>query len=152
MHRTEPRNHERVLRFRQPRNDLDGVADFAKRIGNEFVVLGWVDAKYRTDRAAWIQTAQLLSGYGAKLREHGFALLYHNHDFEFEQFDGEYGLDILLANVPEENMGVELDTHWIKKAAPIRSNSSKNTPRVCRFCISKTSAPQVNSWKSAKAF
>ena len=96
-------------------NDLDAVANFTKRIGVEFVVLGWIGAEYRKDRASWIQTAQLLSGFGARLREQGLRLLYHNHDFEFEQFDGEYGLDILLSNVPEENMGVELDTYWIKK-------------------------------------
>ncbi len=96
-------------------NNLNGVVDFNKRIGNEFVVLGWVDAEHRSDRAAWIKTAQLLSDVGARLREQDLRLLYHNHDFEFQKFDGQPGLDILFDNAPGQNLGAELDTYWIAK-------------------------------------
>jgi len=95
-------------------NDFDGVVNFARRIGNEFVILSWLDPKYRADASGWATSAQMLSDIGARLREKELRLLYHNHDFEFQHFDGEYGLDILY-KAPEENLGAELDTYWIAK-------------------------------------
>lgn len=96
-------------------NDLDGVIAYAKKIGNEFVILSWISEDHRGDLGAWTKTADTLSHIGARLREQELRLLYHNHDFEFESFDGKYGLDVLLENVPEENMGAELDTYWVQK-------------------------------------
>jgi len=95
-------------------NDFDGVVEFARRIGNEFVILPWLDEQYRRDASGWTQSAQMLSDIGARLREKELRFLYHNHDFEFQRFDGEYGLDILY-KAPEENLGAELDTYWIAK-------------------------------------
>ncbi|RYX80714.1 sugar phosphate isomerase/epimerase [bacterium] len=96
-------------------NDLDGVVAFAKKVDNQFVILSWISDEHRGDLGAWNKTADLLSEIGAKLREQGLRLLYHNHDFEFESFDGKYGLDVLYENVPAENLGAELDTYWVKK-------------------------------------
>ncbi len=96
-------------------NDLDGVIAYAKKIGNEFVVLSWVGEEHRRDAAAWQQTAQTLAAIGAKLRQNELRLLYHNHDFEFQKFNGEYGLDILFQYAPEEDLGAELDTYWVQK-------------------------------------
>lgn len=96
-------------------NDLDGVIAYAKKIGNEFVILSWLPEDYRGDLGTWTKTAALLSEIGAELREQELRLLYHNHDFEFESFDGKYGIDVLYENVPAENMGAELDTYWVVK-------------------------------------
>ena len=71
------------------RDDLDGVIAYAKKIGNEFVILSWIAEDHRGDLGAWTKTADLLSDIGARLREQELRLLYHNHDFEFESFDGK---------------------------------------------------------------
>jgi sugar phosphate isomerase/epimerase len=42
-------------------------------------------------------------------------LCYHNHDFEFRQFDGRYGLDILLGATDPELVKAEVDTYWVQK-------------------------------------
>src|SRR5690606_38610436 len=39
---------------------------------------------------------------------------YHNHDFEFKKFDGQYGLDILLSNTDPKLVQMELDTFWVE--------------------------------------
>ncbi|BCM92191.1 hypothetical protein IAD21_04070 [Abditibacteriota bacterium] len=96
-------------------NDLDGVIAYAKKVGNEFLILSWIASEHRGDLGAWTKTADLLSEIGAKLHAQELRLLYHNHDFEFESFDGKYGLDVLFENVPEENLGAELDTYWVRK-------------------------------------
>ncbi len=96
-------------------HDLDGVIAYAKKIGNEFLILSWISEAHRGDLGAWTKTAALLSDIGARLREQELRLLYHNHDFEFESFNGKYGLDVLFENAPAENLGAELDTYWVKK-------------------------------------
>ncbi len=96
-------------------NDLQGVIDFAKRTGQEFLILSWFDARHRSDLDGWMKIAAILSEAGTKLREHDLRLLYHNHDFEFERFNDQYALDILFQNVPEHALGAELDTYWVAK-------------------------------------
>ena len=96
-------------------NDFDGVVNFSKKVGNGLVALGWIDPEYRGDLGAWTKTAAMLSDLGARLRAQELRLLYHNHDFEFESFDGKYGLDVLYENAPEADLGAELDTYWIAK-------------------------------------
>ena len=44
------------------------------------------------------RTAALLNNIDEKVHATGFTLAYHNHDFEFEMFDGKTGLDILFEN------------------------------------------------------
>jgi len=96
-------------------NDLDGVIDYAKKIGNEFIVLSWISSELRRNAADWKGIGQTLAGIGAKLRQSELRLLYHNHDFEFQRFDGEYALDILFRYAPEDVLGAELDTYWVQK-------------------------------------
>ena len=50
---------------------------------------------------------------GEKIRAHRLEFLYHNHNFEFMKYDGEYGLDIIFNSVKPENVGAELDLGWI---------------------------------------
>jgi len=46
----------------------------------------------------------------------GLTLCYHNHAHEFQQFDGQYVLDIVFDAAP--GLGAELDTYWIKYGGP----------------------------------
>jgi sugar phosphate isomerase/epimerase len=41
-------------------------------------------------------------------------LCYHNHDFEFNQFDGEYLLDLLYANTDPALVQAEIDGYWVQ--------------------------------------
>lgn len=38
--------------------------------------------------------------------------MYHNHDFEFKKLNGEYLLDILYRDVPEDLLKTQIDTCW----------------------------------------
>jgi sugar phosphate isomerase/epimerase len=43
-------------------------------------------------------------------------LAYHNHDFEFADFNGEHGYDILLKNTDSNLVKMELDLYWVVRA------------------------------------
>ena len=69
-----------------------------------------------------------------QLADAGIVLCYHNHAFEFETFDGKYGLDILYDNSDPQYVQAEIDTYWVQKggvdpAAYIRKLSGR-TPLI----------------------
>ncbi|TDQ41010.1 sugar phosphate isomerase/epimerase family protein [Aureibacillus halotolerans] len=62
-----------------------------------------------------LSKAAKLNEAGEVLHKRGKTLLYHNHDWEFQTFDGEYVLDILMRETNPECVQLELDTYWVQK-------------------------------------
>ncbi len=58
------------------------------------------------------RTAALLNTIGEKLHAKGFTLGCHNHDFEFDKFEGKTGFEILFENTDENHLKIELDCFW----------------------------------------
>ena len=75
--------------------DPDKTFAFYREIGCRFVVVPWLEAERRPGSPAFDDTVKAINNAGAKAREYGLQLLYHNHDFEFVKVDGEYALDML---------------------------------------------------------
>ncbi len=94
-------------------NDLEGTVEIYKRIGCQYVVIPYLEEKYRTDRAVFAETTQLIKKIGASVKNAGMVLGYHNHDFEFEKMDGKYILDILYEEVSPELLQTQIDTCWV---------------------------------------
>jgi sugar phosphate isomerase/epimerase len=74
--------------------------------------------------------AESMNRIGARCKALGARLSYHNHAFEFEKFDGQYALDLLLAWSDAELVKWEPDVYWVKyggedPAALIRKYSGR---------------------------
>jgi sugar phosphate isomerase/epimerase len=89
---------------------LPRAIDAARESGADYVVSYWAPCESR-DQV--LTLAEALDAIGAKCREGGLTFCYHNHNQEFAAFDGEYGLDILLANTDPANVQAELDVAWV---------------------------------------
>ncbi len=89
---------------------LEDVIEYNLEIGNKYVICPWAPFKTKED---YVEAARLFNEAGAKCKARGIQLAYHNHDFEFTKFDGEYGLDILYGNTSPENLVAEFDTCWV---------------------------------------
>lgn len=83
---------------------------FAKQLGCRYIYLSGV---YRENKTAedYKYEAQVYSKIGERVRENGLILCYHNHNWEFKN-EAE-GMNILLHNVPEENMKLVPDVGWV---------------------------------------
>lgn len=66
--------------------------------------------------------AERMNRIGERCRARGVTLLYHNHDWEFVKFDGEYAMDILLAETDPALVQMELDTYWVAKGGEDPAN------------------------------
>ena len=97
--------------------DVDKVIADYKAIGCEYIVVPYVTEERRPGGDKFNQMIEEIRTIGAKCKEAGLTLLYHNHDFEFAKTEsGEYGLDYLYANVSADLLQTELDECWVRYA------------------------------------
>jgi len=59
-----------------------------------------------------------------KIHASGMTFMYHNHNYEFEKYDGKLMLEYLVEGLP--NMGFTLDTYWVQAGGADPSAWLKN--------------------------
>jgi sugar phosphate isomerase/epimerase len=97
------------------REDIEGIFAKCQAMETKFAILSYVAESERGSAQDWQKLAAFLDEAGAQLHENGITLCYHNHDFEFESFDGKYGIDWLLETASPQYLQAEFDTYWIQK-------------------------------------
>jgi sugar phosphate isomerase/epimerase len=70
----------------------------------------------RTSIAAYKKIAADLNKAGAICKKAGIQLCYHNHDFEFQELEGQIPFDILANETDPGLVKFELDLFWVSKA------------------------------------
>ncbi len=103
-------NPERIL------TDTDAVIREHDILGCDYIGIGSMPDRYRNED--WIE--YFAADYKApaqKIRDAGKLLMYHNHNFEWERLkSGKTMMDALLDSMPDNLMGVTLDTYWVQAA------------------------------------
>ncbi len=89
---------------------------FLKAFGVRYVVIPWFDKSRLAGSEAWEETKALFNRIADLLKANGMSLGYHNHDFEFEKFDGKYLHEYIFEAVPADRIQPELDTCWVHYA------------------------------------
>ena len=95
---------------------LPRLLDDAATLGSPAIVLSFLPEGHRKDAGGWKAAAFLLNQVGQACRERGVELAYHHHHFEFQKFDGVFGLEILWQNTDPAFLKAELDTFWLRYA------------------------------------
>jgi len=85
-----------------------------KILGVNKIGIGSLPDEYRVSKASIMQFIEEYRPVVETLSENGFKFMYHNHEFEFEKFEGKLMLDYLLDAFPPEQMGVILDLFWVQ--------------------------------------
>ncbi|NMC82163.1 MAG: sugar phosphate isomerase/epimerase [Armatimonadetes bacterium] len=94
------------------RTDLSAVMDRAATLGTKDIVCPWANETREPNAAAYDAFAEELNRIGQACADAGFRLSYHNHAFEFQLIDGEYGLKRLFARTDPRLVKVECDVGW----------------------------------------
>ena len=97
-------------------DDPDAAAEFLKTFGVKYSVIPWYGKELLAGTPEWDKTVERFNKIGDVLVKHGMKLGYHNHDFEFEKFDGKYLHDYIFEAVAPEKIDPELDTCWVHYA------------------------------------
>ncbi len=98
--------------FDDMKNNLSKVVEDHHTLGCTHAGVGAMPNENRTSAEGFLSFAKELDGIAKQLKAEGLGTTYHNHQFEFERFDGKIGMDILLDN--SECFSVMADTYWIQ--------------------------------------
>ncbi len=90
--------------------------DFLKTIGAKFCAVPWMGVEKHAGHGQFDKTVEEFLTVGKALLANGIQMLYHNHDFEFEKYEGKFLLDWLYDSVPADLLKTELDTCWVRYA------------------------------------
>ncbi len=113
-----PSAHITIEQFTQ---ETQQVLDFAEEVGHRFLVVPWLAADQRT-LENYRQLCDTFNTLGEECHKRNIQFAYHNHEFEFENVEGEIPFDILLDNTDPSLVQFELDLFWIRKGGedPLR--------------------------------
>jgi sugar phosphate isomerase/epimerase len=90
---------------------LEAQLDYLHEVGGAYLALSHRFAS----RQEVLDAALLFNRIGERCRAGGAQLLYHNHNWEFTRFDGDYAIDLLIAATDPELVKFELDTYWVRR-------------------------------------
>jgi len=96
-------------------DDVDKVIADNTILGVQYIVFPYMDEASRPgiDPVQFRKTVAKLGEIGAKVKEAGFQLLYHNHDFEFVKLDDDtVAYDYIFSANDRSNLQNELDVCW----------------------------------------
>ena len=96
--------------------DAKAGIDFLKTFGTKYSVIPWYGKEALAGTDKWEESLARFNQIADVMHENGMMLGYHNHDFEFEKFEGKYLHDYIFEGVPADRIEPELDTCWVHYA------------------------------------
>ena len=85
-----------------------------KRFGCDHIGIGYAPLNSRDNFNEFYEKAYPASKL---IKENGMLLMYHNHNFEFEnKIEDEYIMDVLCREFAPDELGITLDVYWAKYA------------------------------------
>ncbi len=87
----------------------------AKIAGAKYLVYAYLKEEERRSMDDYKRHAETFNSFGEICKDAGIQFAYHNHDFEFIDFDGQMPYDYLLENTDPDLVKMELDLYWITK-------------------------------------
>ncbi len=115
--------------------NLDGIVAFHKAVGNRVLTIPALPGDRRpSDGPGWQQLGRELDALGQRCAAAGMQLLYHNHAWEMELFDGQRAVDWMLGAADPKHLQWEPDLAWIVRGgadpAQMLAQYAGRCPRV----------------------
>ncbi len=92
-------------------NGWEVAVEDAKRAGQDYMVIAWLHPDERKSMDDYKRVCELINHGAATCRSMGITLAYHNHEFEFDQLDGQVPYEVMLQEL-DPSVLLELDIYW----------------------------------------
>jgi len=102
---------EHIL-FQTITGEVQATIDRAKTLGCEAVYVPVLPDEY-CSKDGLLKAAEILTRVIPEYQKAGIIVGYHNHDLDFQQYDGVPGMQILLDACP--HLDAEFDVHWVQR-------------------------------------
>lgn len=90
--------------------------EYIKVLGAKYCVIPWYEVSKLAGSEGWSDTVEKFTKHGEAMKANGIKLLYHNHSFEFNKFEGKYLLDWIYETISQDLIDPEFDTCWVRFA------------------------------------
>lgn len=110
------------------KDDLKKSLDVANRLDQNYLVISHIAEKLRTSIEDYKRLANKINLAGEICKDAGLKLAYHNHAFEFTDYNGSNGYEIFLKNTEKDLVDFEMDIYWIVRAGKNPVTFIKNYP------------------------
>ncbi len=111
----------------------DQAIEDAVKAGQKFMVIAYLVDAERKSIDDYKRHAATFNTLGEKCKKAGLQFAYHNHDFEFIDFNGQNGMDVLLNETDKKLVKFEMDIYWVAKANRDPVQLFNAHPK--RFCL-----------------
>ncbi|MCM4156289.1 sugar phosphate isomerase/epimerase [Gramella sp. AN32] len=98
------------------RSDFQYAIDVAKGLDQKYVIIPYLSDGLRGSLDDYKRMANKLNEAGQICKDAGLKLAYHNHDFEFKDYNGENGYEYFLQNTDASLVDFEMDIYWVVRA------------------------------------
>lgn len=116
------------------RTQMGKVIEDARVVGHRYVVVPSIPQEERHTLDDYRRVADEFNEWGARLQDSGIMLAYHNHEFEFEEIEGQLPYDLLLERCDPELVSMEIDLFWIRDAGFNPIKYFENHPGRFKLC------------------
>lgn len=83
--------------------------------GCKYVIYPYLPDTMRQNIDGYKATAEKFNKMGEIGNKYGLRFGYHNHAFEFENMDGQIGMDVLIGETDPELVTFEVDLYWVTR-------------------------------------
>ncbi|MCL2404128.1 MAG: sugar phosphate isomerase/epimerase [Defluviitaleaceae bacterium] len=94
------------------KDDTDTVIAEHRIMGAKYIGIGAMPGGYERTAEGVRRFIADFTPAAEKIHAAGMTLMYHNHDFEYEKYDGKLMMDYLADEFPK--IGFTLDTYWVQ--------------------------------------
>ncbi len=91
--------------------DVDKLIENTLAIGAKYLICSGVGKGKELN--GFKEAASIFNKVGKKCKEASLTFCYHNHSFEFEEFDGIKGIDVLGKETDPELVKFNIDVAWV---------------------------------------
>ncbi|WP_099203775.1 sugar phosphate isomerase/epimerase family protein [Scatolibacter rhodanostii] len=94
-------------------DEMDGQMEYLADLGAKYMICPGVSVHSHEEALA---IAEKMNKYGEKAKTFGLKYGYHNHNNDFDKFEGETVLETFLSHTDPTLVGFEFDVGWIWRA------------------------------------
>jgi len=97
---------------------VDQCLEGASALGQRYITWPWLDPSFRTLENFKLLPAKL-NTIGERITKAGLGFAYHNHDFEFVDYNGENGYDIIMRETDPALVKLQIDLYWVMHSSKL---------------------------------
>ena len=97
-------------------DDVKNFCEVGNSLGHSHIIIPWLNEENRKNIEQYKVLAEQINKAALICKAAGLKMAYHNHNFEFIDFNGEHGYDILLNNTDKDLVQFEIDLYWVVRA------------------------------------